>query len=154
MERPPDLERLYKGDEILRQYESDILHRWGRFRDWEKRITASEGGFAQFARGYEEWGIVQRAGGEVTVREWVENAVEVAVVGEFNNWDRSHNVCAGNKYGVFSTTIPPLPDGSPAVPHGSQVKLWIKTRCGREIYRLSPWTKYATQVGAGLWQAC
>lgn len=149
MDGPPGLERLYEGDEILRQYESDILHRWGRFREWEERIAANEGSLAQFARGYEEWGIVQRASGEVTVREWVENAVEVAVVGDFNNWDRSRHVCARDEYGVFSTTIPPLPGGSSAVPHGSQVKLWIRNRSGHEFYRLSPWTKYATQVVGG-----
>ena len=146
MERPPELERLFEGDALLRQYEADILQRWGRYRHWERRIGESEGGLAQFARGYEDWGIVQRAGGEVTVREWVENGAEVAVVGDFNGWDRSRHVCARGDFGVFSLTIPPLADGSPAVPHGSQVKLWIRTRDGQELYRLSPWTKYATQV--------
>ena len=146
MERPPELERLFEGDALLRQYEADILQRWGRYRHWERRIGESEGGLAQFARGYEDWGIVQRAGGEVTVREWVDNGAEVAVVGDFNGWDRSRHVCARGDFGVFSLTIPPLADGSPAVPHGSQVKLWIRTRDGQELYRLSPWTKYATQV--------
>ena len=67
-ERPPDLEQLYQGDETLRQYESDILFRWRKFREWEARITKSEGGLAQFARGYEDWGLVTREGGEITVR--------------------------------------------------------------------------------------
>ena len=146
MERPPELERLFEGDALLRQYEADILQRWGRYRHWERSIGESEGGLAQFALGYKDWGIVQRAGGEVTVREWVENGAEVAVVGDFNGWDRSRHVCARGDFGVFSLTIPPLADGSPAVPHGSQVKLWIRTRDGQELYRLSPWTKYATQV--------
>ena len=67
-ERPPDLEQLYQGDEHLRHFESDILFRWGRFREWEKRIRESEGGLQKFARGYEDWGLVQRASGEITVK--------------------------------------------------------------------------------------
>ena len=146
MDRPPELERLYEGDELLKEFEEDILYRWRRYRDWERRIAESEGGVAQFARGYEGWGIVQRAGGEVTVREWVENGEEVAVVGQFNDWDRTRHVCARDQFSVFTLSIPPREDGSSAIPHGSQVKLWIRTKFGQELYRLSPWTKYATQV--------
>ena len=146
MDRPPDLERLYEGDKLLREYESDILQRWQRFRDWESRVSEGEGGLAQFARAYADWGIVQRASGDVTVREWVENGAEVALVGDFNGWDRTRHVCTRDEYSVFSLTVPPLADGSPAVPHGSEVKLWIRTKFGQEIYRMSPWTKYATQV--------
>ena len=138
---------------MLRQYETDIIQRWERYRDWEQRVAESEGDLAQFARGYEEWGIVQRANGEVTVREWVENGLEVALVGDFNGWDRTCHVCSRDKYSVFTLTVPPREDGTSAIPHGSQVKLWIRTKFGQELYRLSPWTKYATQVpnmGVGL----
>ena len=144
-ERPPELERLYKGDGYLRDYESDIVQRYSRFRDWEKRLQASHGSLAQFGLGYRDWGIVQQPGGEVTVREWVANGAEVSLVGEFNDWDRSRHVCTADQYAVFSLRIPPGADGKPAIPHGSKVKLWIKTKDGRELYRLSPWTKYATQ---------
>ena len=146
MDRPPDLERLFEGDELLREYESDILHRWKRFRDWESRVSETEGGLTQFACSYADWGIVQRARGEVTVREWVENGAEVALVGDFNGWDRTRHVCARDEYSVFSLTVPALADGSSAIPHGSEVKLWIRTKFGQELYRMSPWTKYATQV--------
>ena len=157
MDRPPDLERLYEGDQLLREYEDDILKRWQRFRDLERRITESEGGLAQLALGYRTWGIVQGAGGEVTVREWVENGEEVALVGDFNGWDHTRHVCSRDQYSVFSLTVPPLTDGSPAIPHVSQVKLWIRTKFGQELYRFSPWTKYATQVismWAGLVTSC
>lgn len=147
MDRPPDLERLYEGDNNLRGYEGDILQRWQRYRDWEKRIITSDRSLAQFALGYQNWGIVQHASGEITVREWVENGSEVSVVGDFNNWDRTRHVCSRNEYSVFTLSIPPLEDGSPAIPHGSHVKLWIRTKFGQDLYRLSPWTKYATQVG-------
>lgn len=150
MDRPPELEQLLEADELLRHHESDILQRWRRYNEWERKIAESEGGVAQFALGYRDWGIVQRPGGEVTVKEWVENGEMVALVGDFNNWNNSSHVCSRDQFGVFSLTVPPREDGSPAIPHGSQVKLWIRTRSGQELYRLSPWTKYATQVSLSL----
>ena len=150
MDRPPELEKLLEGDELLRGHEGDLLQRWRRFSALERRVGAAEGGLAEFGLGYRDWGIVQRAGGEVTVREWVEAAEKVALVGDFNGWSTSSHVCSRDEYGVFSLTVPPLGDGSPAVPHGSQVKLWVRSKSGEEFYRLSPWTKYATQVMADL----
>ena len=146
MDRPPELETLFQGDELLRSYEGDVLQRWRRYSEWEARIRESEGGLAEFALSYRRWGIVQQPSGEVTVREWVENGESVSLVGDFNNWDKTSHVCSRDQYSVFSLSVAPREDGSSAIPHGSQVKLWIRTRYGQEFYRLSPWTKYATQV--------
>ena len=145
MQRPPNLEHLYEGDAYLRDFERDIIGRYNRFSDWKERLEASEGGVAQFALGYQEWGIVQRAGGEVTVREWVPNGKTVSLVGEFNGWDPSSHMLTSNEYKVFFLRIPPADDGTSTIPHGSQIKLRIETEDEQELHRLSPWTKYATQ---------
>jgi len=79
------------------------------------------------------------------VCEWVPNAERVSVVGEFNNWNEDSNVCEVNEFSKFRLTIPAGPDGTPAIPHGSEVKLCIKTKDGQTLWRMSPWTKYATQ---------
>ena len=147
MDRPPELQRLLEADQLLGQYQEDLLQRWRRYSNWQQRVAEAEGSLAEFALGYKDWGIVQRPGGEVTVREWVEAAEQVALVGEFNGWDTTRHVCHRDQFGVFSLTVAAREDGSPAVPHGSQVKLWVRSKSGQEFFRLSPWTKYATQVG-------
>ncbi len=78
------------------------------------------------------------------VCEWVPNAETVSVVGDFNNWDETSHMCVSRDYGKFYLTIPAKENVSP-IPHGSIVKLLIKTKDGQTLWRLSPWTKYAVQ---------
>lgn len=73
------------------------------------------------------------------------NAESVSVVGDFNNWDEASHLCTKDEFLKFHLTIPARSDGTSAIPHGSQVKLLIKTYDGKKIWRMSPWTKYATQ---------
>ena len=77
--------------------------------------------------------------------EWVPNAETVSVVGDFNDWNESSHTCTKDDFAKFHLTIPAQPDGSSSIPHGSQVKLLIKTLDGQTLWRISPWTKYAVQ---------
>ena len=65
--RPPNIEKLFEGDPYLRHHESDLLLRWNKMIKMESAITSSEGGLAEFARGYRRYGIVQQENGDVEV---------------------------------------------------------------------------------------
>ena len=54
-------------------------------------------------------------------------------------------MCTAQDYCKFHLTIPAKADGSSSIPHGSTVKLLIKTHDGQCLWRMSPWTKYAVQ---------
>ena len=79
------------------------------------------------------------------VCEWVPNGASVAIAGDFNDWSETSHVCMADNFSKFRLTIPALPDGKSPIPHGSKVKLLIKTHDGQSLWRMSPWTKYATQ---------
>lgn len=77
--------------------------------------------------------------------EWVPNATSVGVAGDFNNWSETSHICKSHEYSKFHLTIPAKPDGFSSIPHGSAVKLVIKTKDGQTLWRMSPWVKYAVQ---------
>ena len=145
MDRPPELDKLFEGDGYMRDFEGDIVSRWRKFSSILKNIETHEGGLTSFAEGYKHMGIVQRNDGTIDVCEWVPNAVSVSVAGEFNNWSTESHVCKPDAFNKFSLSIPPV-HGKPAIPHGSKVKLVLKTRDGQTLWRLSPWAKYVVQI--------
>ena len=51
-----------------------------------------------------------------------------------------------NEFGVFEVNLPNLPDGSPAIPHGSRVKIHLKTQAGEWVDRIPAWIKFAVQA--------
>lgn len=65
--RPPEIDRLFDGDPYLKNHESDLLLRWNKMVKMESAITSSEGGLAEFARSYRQYGIVQKQNGDVEV---------------------------------------------------------------------------------------
>lgn len=69
----------------------------------------------------------------------------VSLAGDFNNWDPSSHVCTHLPFGKFYLKLEASNDRVPAIPHNSAVKVVIRTRDGRTLWRMSPWTRYATQ---------
>lgn len=143
--QPPQLEKLFQSDHILRDYEKDVLLRWGRFTALRDSLSAAEGGLAAFAAGYERHGLLQRENGDITLCEWAPNAARVSLAGEFNDWNDSSHFCTRDDFAKFHLTLPATREGRPAIAHGSEVKVVIHTRDGRKLWRMSPWTKYAVQ---------
>eukprot|EP00127_Corallochytrium_limacisporum_P006304 Clim_evm15s225 gene=Clim_evmTU15s225 len=136
---PPEIETLYKMDGYLKPFDGYIRYRYDHYIRFKRRIQESEGGLDAYTRGYENHGICTRPDG-VYYREWVPNAQEVYLVGEFNNWEKSHK-CTPDQYGKWEIFIPNNKDGSRAIPHGSKIKTLIHTKGGEWLYRISPWAE-------------
>ena len=140
----PALEELYATDPYLKQYESDILLRYGRFYDLYSRICESESGLEKFAKSYETYGLIQKDTGDIECLEWVPGVRSVALAGEFNNWNTETHVMAKQEFGKWYIKLPAV-NGQPLIPHASEVKLFITMENGHQFWRISPWTKRAVQ---------
>lgn len=62
----------------------------------------------------------------VWYREWAPGAWALALVGDFNRWDRSAHPMTRDQFGVWSVFVPDSGDGPP-LHHGSRVKVHVVT---------------------------
>ncbi len=77
--------------------------------------------------GYEKMGFTRDEKG-ITYREWAPAARAAQLIGDFNGWNGSNHNMSKNQYGVFELFMPHAEDGSPAIPHGSRVKIHMQAR--------------------------
>jgi 1,4-alpha-glucan branching enzyme len=88
-------------------------------------------------QGYKSFGI-NRADGVTTYREWAPAAQAAWLIGDFNEWQGT--ALEKNEFGVWSAS---LPDGAPAIPHGSRVKVRLQHWDSWTMDRVPAWTRYA-----------
>ncbi|MBR5952266.1 MAG: 1,4-alpha-glucan branching protein GlgB, partial [Pseudobutyrivibrio sp.] len=70
---------------------------------------------------------------------WAPNAISVAVIGEFNNWDETRNYMQRvepESQGIFEAFIPEAKEGQ-------LYKYLITTSDGRKLYKADPYATYA-----------
>jgi 1,4-alpha-glucan branching enzyme len=112
--------------------------------DAQERIEAVEGSLANFARGYERFGLVRRAGG-VEYQEWAPGARQAFLTGDFNGWDRRSHPMQRDEFGVWRVFVPDGADGRPAIAHGSRVKLCLQLENGEWADRIPAWIRRVEQ---------
>ncbi|KAI4965287.1 hypothetical protein ZWY2020_054896 [Hordeum vulgare] len=81
----------------------------------------------------------------ITYREWAPGAHSAALVGDFNNWNPNADTMTRDDYGVWEIFLPNNADGSPAIPHGSRVKIRMDTPSGVKD-SISAWIKFSVQA--------
>ena len=64
-------------------------------------------------------------------------------MGDFNGWKRTHALTK-LEFGMWSLSLPHS-SGKPVIPHGSIVKILFVLEDNSELYRMSPYIRYATQ---------
>ena len=134
-------------DPALEGHKGHLGHRFEKFKHLRAAIEEHEGGMEKFSRGYEKMGFTRTAEG-ITYREWAPNATAACLRGDFNGWDLGENGkwMTKDDYGVFSVFIPNNEDGSPAIPHGSRVKIHLQIPNGEPVDRIPAWIQYAVQA--------
>jgi 1,4-alpha-glucan branching enzyme len=130
-------------DPALEGHKGHLGHRFEKFKNLRKAIDEHEGGIEKFSRGYEKMGFTRDAKG-ITYREWAPNASAACLFGDFNDWNLGEKGAWMTKddYGVFSVFLPNEADGSPAIPHGSRVKIHLEIPNGEPVDRIPAWIKY------------
>ncbi|KAL3488875.1 1,4-alpha-glucan-branching enzyme [Aspergillus germanicus] len=141
---PSDGTGIIDLDPWLEPFREAIQRRYKYVESWINTVDETEGGLDKFSKGYEKYGFNISKNGDITYREWAPNAVEAALVGDFNNWDNKANIMSKNDFGTWEVTLP-AKDGVPAIPHDSKVKITMVTRSGERIYRIPAWIKRVVQ---------
>jgi len=120
-------------DPMLKPFEHDLWKRVNSFNDWLKKFDEHEGGIVSFAGSYKKFRL-NRVPGGIQYREWAPCAQKVCLCGDFNGWNRSSHPCKRDKYGVWELFVPDLPDGTPAIKHGSKVKAALILADGKPVF--------------------
>ncbi|KAL6574956.1 hypothetical protein OROMI_012241 [Orobanche minor] len=128
---PPGVgQRIYEIDPLLSNYREHLDYRYGQYKKLREAIDKYEGGLEMFSRGYEKLGFN---------RSWA------TLIGDFNNWNPNADVMTRDKFGVWEIFLPNNADGSPAIPHGSRVKIRMDTPSGIKD-SIPAWIKFSVQA--------
>nr|CAB3486970.1 unnamed protein product [Digitaria exilis] len=141
---PGDGQRIYQIDPMLEGFRNHLDYRYSEYKRMRAAIDQHEGGLDAFSRGYEKLGFTRTAEG-ITYREWAPGAHSAALVGDFNNWNPNADTMTRNEYGVWEIFLPSNADGSPAIPHGSRVKIRMDTPSGVKD-SIPAWIKFSVQA--------
>ncbi|KAL9249789.1 1,4-alpha-glucan-branching enzyme 1, chloroplastic/amyloplastic-like protein [Drosera capensis] len=140
---PGNGQRIYEIDPILQNFRFHLDYRYSLYRRMRDSIDNCEGGLDAFSRGYEKFGFNRSSAG-ITYREWAPGAQSACLIGDFNNWNPDANVMTRNEFGVWEIFLPNNADGSPAIQHGSRVKIRMGTVSGIKD-SIPAWIKYSVQ---------
>jgi 1,4-alpha-glucan branching enzyme len=125
---------LTAGDAWLVPYTHMLKARQKRFADAYAVLQADFGSLDALSRGHLFFGFNRGEQAGVPglfYREWAPGADALALVGDFNDWDRQRHPLKRDAYGVYSLFLPDTEVG-PAVPHMSRVKVHVQSARGAE----------------------
>lgn len=134
--------KVFEIDPTLKSVGDLIWERVKGFRWWKDELQKLEGGIYKFAGGYDLFGFTCQEG-SITYREWVPNAKQVFLIGDFNKWENTTPLTSEG-FGRWAVELKDC-DGKPAIPHKCQVKLRIETDDHTWIERVPAWIRLAWQ---------
>ncbi len=118
---------LIAGDQWLAPFAGPLAARQAHFREALNRLKPTGGLLGQISQGHHYFGFNR---GEfygkpgVWYREWAPAALQLRLIGDFNNWDRWGNPMVRDQFGVWSLFLPDDKFGDKLV-HGSKVKVHV-----------------------------
>ncbi len=128
----PDGTGLIRHDPWLEPYADALRHRYRRFREKLTEIEKSEGGIDRFSLGHRYFGLnrgTHNGQAGVWYREWAPAAKYLALIGDFNKWDRGANPLTRNEFGVWELFLPDMPYRE-RLKHHSRIKVHVGTDAG------------------------
>ncbi|TWT41860.1 1,4-alpha-glucan branching enzyme GlgB [Phycisphaerae bacterium RAS1] len=119
-------------DPWLEPYADALRRRYARFTAKVAEILRHDGSLAHFARGHEHFGFnrgVRDGCPGVWYREWAPAASGLALIGDFNGWDRRGSPLSRDEFGVWSVFLPDDEYAARLV-HESRVKVHVESAAG------------------------
>lgn len=124
---PPDGTGLIDHDPWLEPYADALRYRYRTYQDKLKHLVQGGGSLEEVSRGYLYFGF-NRGHHEgqdgIWYREWAPGAQQLALIGDFNGWDRSAHPMVRDEHGIWHLFLPDV-NGQPAIPHASGVKVHV-----------------------------
>jgi 1,4-alpha-glucan branching enzyme len=123
----PDGAGLVATDPWLEPYIQKLAGRQAHYRHMVGQFDETGGLLGQISQGHHFFGLNR---GElfgkpgVWYREWAPGALQLRVIGDFNNWDRFGHPMTRDSFGVWSLFFPDDQYASKLV-HGSRVKVHV-----------------------------
>ncbi|MGH7179441.1 MAG: alpha amylase C-terminal domain-containing protein [Tepidisphaeraceae bacterium] len=144
---PTDGTAIIRLDGTLAPHADQLRARHSRFRQALSRIDQMGGLLGQSSLGHKFFGfnrgqLYDRAG--VWYREWAPGALQVRLVGDFNDWDRYGNPLVRDSFGVWSLFLPDDSFESRLV-HGSRVKAHVIIENAEPVDRIPAYIRRAIQ---------
>lgn len=115
-------EKILEIDPFLKPYVSDIRLRNKNYVDTKKRLLTKEKKLSNFANGHHYFGLHKQKDGWV-YREWAPNAKKIALIGDFNQWNRTSHFLQSIGDGVWEIKL----TKKDKLVHGSKVRIEITT---------------------------
>jgi 1,4-alpha-glucan branching enzyme len=141
---PPDGTGLIALDPWLAPYADALRGRHANYLWFKSRIDQTGGLLGEISRGHHYFGLnLGTRDGEpgVWYREWAPGAQYLALIGDFNGWDRGANPLTRDHFGVWSLFLPDT-DYRDRLAHGSRIKVHVGAANGA----LDRIPAYATRV--------
>ena len=112
--------KILNIDPYLEPHKDDLLLRADNFKIAKKRLLKNHENLASFANGHLYFGFHRQKNGWI-FREWAPNATEIALIGDFNNWNRNSHKLKNIGEGIWEIHIPENDN----LKHKSKIKLEI-----------------------------
>lgn len=136
-------EKILEIDPFLKPYISDIRLRNQNYLTTKKRLLKKGQKLSSFANGHHYFGFHKQKNGWI-YREWAPNAKTIALIGDFNQWNRTSHLLKNIGDGVWEIQ---LTDEDQLV-HGSKVRIEITTE-NDKFERIPTYCKRVVQKGDG-----
>ncbi|XP_073996402.1 1,4-alpha-glucan-branching enzyme [Rhodnius prolixus] len=141
----PELKRHLERDPYLKPFEREFRRRYAVFMDSLDKIENDLGGVENFVHSYKKFGIHVNIDNSIDCQEWAPGAVQLYLIGQFNNWDRTSHPYVKHDFGIWKLHIPPNLDGTAQINHLSEIKIAVRTTNGVLVDRISPWATYVVK---------
>jgi 1,4-alpha-glucan branching enzyme len=121
--------KLLDLDPWLIPYENQVRWRMNYYDRARAKFDATGGLTGEISQGHHFFGLNR---GElwglkgVWYREWAPNALQLRLIGDFNNWDRMSHPLVRDQFGIWSLFLPDEKFGDKLV-HGCKLKVHVVT---------------------------
>lgn len=139
--------QVIADDPWLEPFADSLRNRFKKYNDQKRAIIAAEGSLGEFSKGFQRYGLNKVPGG-IQFKEWAPGALQVNLTGDFNNWNKWSHPATRDQWGAWTLFLKDGDDGTPAIAHGSLVKIYIQKPDHQWDYRIPAWLHRVVQCAS------